>query len=76
MIEGRRAPGTQAQLGDGEQEEADADELQQQRDGLLDFLAPRDDGGLLSGHPEPQGRHSLLAAGAVEQVKSDHQRGD
>ena len=76
MVERRRRLRSQPQLRDRQQEKADADQLQKQREWLLDFLPRRDDGGLLRRHPEAQRGHGLFAPRAVQQVQRHHDRRD
>ena len=69
MIERGGGLRAKAKLRDGEEEEAEADELEQKGERLLNAFAPGDGSGLLRGHPEAQSGDRLLAAGAVEQVE-------
>ena len=76
MIEGRSTLRSDPQLSDGEQQQADADKLQEQRPGLLDPFPRGDHGGLLGGYPESQRGDGLLAPGAVEEIERHHDGGN
>ena len=64
-LRGRAEP----ELRDGEQQQRHADELQDERPGLLDAAAASRRGGILRSHPEAECGDELLAARAVEQIE-------
>lgn len=68
-----RAP---AELGDRQQQQSHADQLQDERKRLLDPLAAGHHGGLLGRQPEAQSGNHLLAPRTIEQVQGHHHRRD
>ncbi len=59
-------------LGDGQQQQGDGDELQQQRERLLDLLAPGEDRSLGELRKKPQRGDHLAAAGTIIEKQGHH----
>ena len=64
-----------AKLGDGQQKQQQADQLQQQRPGLLQLAPMLQHGRLFRGGEEAQRRNGVVLAHAVQQIqRHDHAR--
>src|SRR3954451_15105353 len=72
------APGAASplQLRDSQQQQGEADQLEDQRPGLVHPLAAGSLIGYGGGRPEAQGRDNLFALAPVEQVKRRNQPSD
>ena len=76
VVAARHRGSAEAHLRERQHQQRHADQLQNQRPGLIDVPAPRRHRGLLRRHPESQRGDHLLAARAVEQIQRHRDRGD
>jgi hypothetical protein len=71
VVPSRISHAAKLEFGDGEEQQKHAQQLQEERERLLDSVAPRDRSGFARFHPEAERGDDLPAAVSIKQVEGD-----